>query len=254
MASSKTKRMAAVTTLAAALLLGGVAAAQAHDDDNRTCVGKGQGHGTGAPSENGKGKGQGTGAPSENGKGQGQGTGAPSADRRCKDHEHGGGSDPAPVQDPGPAQEPGDDIDVPGNTPSVHIEVDVNANAELPDLAELAEDTVQDVVGIITPAAVNAVGQTLETADTATDLLKHDVSAIVDVLDSAMAGATSLELGSADAGINVGPDGASGTFNVTGATSGVTSLGGQLLEGVFGIAGGTTGAVTSLVAGMSLPI
>jgi hypothetical protein len=58
------------------------------------------------------------------------------------------------------------------------------------------------------------------------------VSAIVGVLGSAMAGATSLELGSADAGINVGQDGASGTINVAGATSGVTSL----------------------VAGMSLPI
>lgn len=241
MATSKTKRMAAVTALSAALLMGGVAAAQA---DGPACT-------------HGKGKGEGTGAPGK-GKGKGAALGWPHG---CKDKDR--SDDDKPEQDDsgsddetgGGAENPGGEVN--GGNPTVDVDVDVNVDADLPELpdpAQIAEDTVQDVVSIITPAAMNAVGQTLETAETATDLVGNDVSAIAGLLDSAIAAATDLEVGSAGAGINVSRDGASGTVTVSGATSGITSLGGQLLDGAFGIATGTTGAVTSLVAGMSLPL
>jgi hypothetical protein len=220
-ASSKTKWIAAVAALSASLLAGGVAAAQA-DADAPACV-------------HGKGKGMGIGAPSRNHKGHGAENGWPHG---CKDKDDnpGGGSDNPGVGSENPGGEVG------GSDNNGTVTVDADADVNLPDAGDLAEG----VLGALTPAAVTAVGQTLET----TELVKNDLSAIVGLLDSATTGATTLDAGSVDAGVNVARDGAAATINVIGAMSGVTSLAGQLAESTFGIVGGSTTGVTGLIAGM----
>jgi hypothetical protein len=250
-AASTKKRMTAVTALSATLLLGGVAVAEAHDSAGVLCAGKGKGEGTGAPG-NDKGKGEGTGAPGK-GKGQGQGTGAPSADRRhgCKDKdkdkdkdtEHPGGGSETPgtgSETPGTGSEtPGSGSETPGggdaggtgnDSPvSVDVDIDVNVNADLPDPVEVAEDIAQDVLGIVTPVAVNAVGQTVQTAGQVADRAESDVSALVGLLDAAMAEATSFDAGSFEAVFTVSQDGATAGFNVSGTTSAGTGLVSRML-------------------------
>jgi hypothetical protein len=280
-ASSKTKRAAAVTALVASLLAGGVAAAQA---DGPVCHGKGMG--TGAPG-NDKGKGMGTGAPG-NGKGKGMGTGAPSCDHHGDSDDHpgdghqGDGHDSDGHQGDGHDGDghQGDGHDGDGHQGDGHnggsddhsggsdegagnggttgndaplVDVDVSVEVQLPDAGALAGSAVQGSLGIVTPVAQTVVGQAVEATDQAEDLATSDVGALVDLLELARAGATGLDLGSADAGVTLSGTGASAGANAdSDAASGVADLGGALAGGTLSVAGSTTTAVNHLVAGMLL--
>lgn len=262
MASSKTRRAAALTALSAALVLGGVAAAQA-DGPDVICHGKGQGHGTGAPG-GGNGQGGGTG---KQGKGKGLGTGAPSHNHGCESHgsddeHHGGASENSGgSNENGGGQTSGGGSDDSGGTiggtennggGTGGVTVDIDVEVGLPAAGEVAGQVVDGSLGILQPFAEQVIGQTVQAVDQTTDLARSDVSGMVELLGTAGSSATTLAQGSVVADATVADGNAGGTVEVNGiAGPGLADLGGQVVGGTFGIFAGTARGLTNVVAGFA---
>ena len=235
MASSKTKRMATIAALSAALMLGGVAAAQAGGDDasQKPCVhGQGKGMGTGAPGNdkgNGAERGWPHGCKPKKDKDDGENEAKDKKDKKDKkvdneqdDDTSGGDGTETPS---GGTETPSGGTETPSGaieTPAANVDVSI-------DIENLPGPAVKDVenllLGILTPAVQNAASATLQTAGQATELVTNDAAATVGLLEGAGA-------------VSVG-DGPAAEAEVTIPLSGVVS-----------IAGGTTRAVTGIVAGM----